>query len=561
MLLADFNIPDLVTEQVNVYLARTKPSFSELKALLLSKAPIPEVHTRIISILTESRDTNLNTVQKALEAQAHKKQLAEDEKQKKLDQYEETKDEELKKRLNRELRHIPTQISSHETEIQLLQIKLARILEAPPQVEVTKKSSSHRDKIHSSTLNEHNRAIEKIKKSILDYELKIQTLLEEQDTSQIQLKEIEARSEMRKTHHDKRTLRAQARVGYRSSGEGIEETLSTKSRRLLTNSIKSQREAIKKKCADLIQDSEQINFPYFLEELQNHLKSTKTKLTTQETDALHAILKLMKKHLEFEHQAVATETSLKIKKQFISSQLTKLTELNSKLKALQNNNPSLKAANQKLTSENLELTVSMNNHIKLRDRLGNPALLLVALTFIFCIPLILTLSGVIPFFLSPALLYSLVAIPPAALFLATVGVGIAALVFTIKAQMNDSAIKTNILTIEMNTKLMNRNSQSLINLKNTTIPSLNSQIRKEEITRDNLVLSLKSLQTKALQAFNQAKSIEPVTLSETSVVDSNVTSSKETIQDYESADASENDSESETSSYEEELEGSNYSRN
>ncbi|KTD51090.1 Dot/Icm T4SS effector LegC3/PpeA [Legionella quateirensis] len=559
MLLANFNIPELLTKQIKLYLSDNTPAFSELKTLILSKAPIPQVHSNIVTILTESRYTNLNTVQKALEAQAHKNQLAEDEKQKKQDQSEEIKDEELKKRLNRELKHIPTQISSHETECRILQRKLARLIEAPPQVDVTQKSSSNSDKLQSSTLNEHNRAIEKIRNSILDYEMKIEALLKEQQSSQIRLNEIEKRSEIREIHQGKRTLRTQASIGYRTTGEGIEETLSTKNRNLLAKSIKDQRNAIEKKYADLIQDSEQINFPYFLEELLKYLNSSKPKLTSQEVEALTTILKLMKKHLEFEHQAITTESSLKIKRQFISTQITKLAGLNSKLKSLQESNPNLKSANQKLAAKNLELSISLANYIKLRDRLGNPALLLVALTFAFCIPLILTVSGVIPFFIGPALLYSLVSIPPAALFIATLGVGIAALVYSIKAHMNDSEIKTNLLTIEMNSKHMGRNEQHLKTLETVTIPSLNAQIKKDEIARDNLILSLKSSQTKALQAFNQAKEIEPVAFSESSILDTKVPAPKETKQDSEETDISEHSTDSADSSYEEELEGNSYS--
>lgn len=56
------------------------------------------------------------------------------------------------------------------------------------------------------------------------------------------------------------------------------------------------------------------------------------------------------------------------------------------------------AANEELVSRNLELTAMKEHHADLRHRLGTPALLLFGLTFLFSIPLILTISGVIPFF-------------------------------------------------------------------------------------------------------------------------------------------------------------------
>ncbi|WP_298625193.1 Dot/Icm T4SS effector LegC3/PpeA [uncultured Legionella sp.] len=518
MLLADFNIPELMTEQINKYLSDNTPEFPVLKALILSKAPIPYVQSNIADTLTKIKETNRIKVQKALEEQAHKTQLREDEKQKKQELSEKSKDDEAKRRLSRELKQIPTQISSHETECRLLQHKLNRLMEAPPKVEVTQHPGSPPTLIQKSRLDEHNRVVEKIRNTIIEYELKIQTLLQEQYTIQAKLKEIESRSDIRLTHSYQRNQRRQATIGYNKTGEGIEETLSTRNRNSLTKTLQDQINALDKKCSDLIQDAGQINYPYFIEELQKYLHTPKTRLSASEIDALNAILKLMRQHLDYEHQAANTESSLKIKKQSISTQLTKLNGLNSKLKSLNESTPNLNATNMKLTMQNKDLELSSANNIKSRDSLGAPGMLLLALTFIFCIPLILTLSEVIPFFIAPALLYSLVIIPAASLFLATLGVGIAALVYSIKAHQDDSAIKENLLVIEMNTNLMGRNSQSKKTLETHTIPALNIQIQKDESARDNLVLSLKSLLDLSSQAFKQAKEIEPVALSTSSIL-------------------------------------------
>lgn len=556
MLLADFNIPELMTEQIHQYLSNNKPAFSELKALILSKAPIPQVQSNIVDTLTKIKETNRIKVKKALESQAHKTQLSEDEKQKKQEYSEESKDDESKRRLSRELKQIPTQIISHETECRLLQHKLNRLMEAPPKVEVTQKPTPNTQHLSKSRFEEHNRAIEKIRNSLLEYELKIQTLLQEQHTIQTKLKEIESRSDIRNEHSRKRHQRIQATIGYNKTGEGIEETLSTRNRNSLEKSIQDQIKALDKKCSDLIQDAEQINYPYFIEELQKYINNPKTKLTSPEIDALNAILKLMRQHLDYEHQAANTESSLKIKKQTISTQLTKLNGFNSKLKSLNESNPSLNSANMKLTMNNMELEISSANNIKSRDRLGAPGMLLFALTFIFCIPLILTVSGVIPFFIAPALLYSLVIIPPASLFATTLGIGIAALVYSIKAHQDDAAIKTNLQTIEMNTSLMGRNNQSQKTLETSTIPSLNAQIKKDEAARDNLALSLKNWIKLSSQAFKQAKEIEPVVLSASSVL-----TSKEKISSKGSHATSEEDAPSAESDSVEETETSEYSPN
>lgn len=513
MLLADFNIPELMTEQINQYLSNNKPEFSELKALILSKAPIPQIQSNIVDILTKNKETNRIKVQKALESQAHKNQINEDEQQKKQDISEQSQDDEAKRRLSRDLKKTPSQIINYETECRLLHHKLNRLLEAPPKIEVTQKPFTNAQQLSKSRMDEHNRAIEKIRNSISEYEIKIQALLQEQHTIQIKLKEIESRADLRSEHSRKRHQRIQATIGFTKTGEGIEETLSTRNKKSLAKNIQDQIKALDKKCSDLIQDAEHINYPAFIEELQKYLNNPKTKLIASEVDALNAILKLMRKHLDYEHQAANTESSLKIKKQTISTQLTKLNSFNTKLNSLNESNPNLNAANIKLTMRNMELQISSANNVKSRDGLNAPGMLLLALTLIFCIPLILTVSGVIPFFIAPAFLYSLVITPPALLFAATLGIGIAVLVYSIKAHQDDSAIKTNLHTIDMNTSLIGRNNQNLKTLETLTIPSLNAQIKKDESTRDNLVLSLKSLLNLSSQAFRQAREIEPVTFS------------------------------------------------
>lgn len=518
MLLANYNIQEMITEQINLFLTNYELSFSELKSLILSKAPIPQVHSNIVRILTESKNKDEIKVKKNLETQAFKRQRGEDEKQKKHDIDEEVDDEDSKARLERELKHIPTQLINYETECRLLELKLHRLMEAAPKVEVSQHTNKNLKNTQSKSLEEHLRSVEKIKSTIQTYEVKIHSLLVEQSTIQIKLRDLEIRAKDRRERENRRTRRSQASIGYLSTGEGIEDTLSTKNQSLLEKSIQAQQNALDKKCSELIQDSEQINFPYFLEELPNHLAKKSINLSNAETEVLHAILKLMNQHLKFELQVANTEESLNKKNQSITSQNSKLQGFKDRLKSLQNSNPNLTEANKKLTALNSELSIKLKDNTNLRQRLVTPALLLFALTFIFTIPLILTVSGVIPFFIASALLYTLVSAPPALLLLATVAVGISALVFGIKAHSNDSEIKTNKQTIESNTNKMGKNSQSLKTLQTVTIPSLESQIKKDESSRDNLMSSLKNCQNQAKQALKQAKEIEPIAYSGSSLL-------------------------------------------
>lgn len=521
MLLADHNLPELITEHINRYLSSNDLSFPDFKALILSKAPIPQIHSSIATLLTDAKNANQAKVRKALEVQAHKNQQTEDKKQKEHDQAEEIKDDESKESLSRQLKRIPKQINTYEADCRLQERKLARLLGARPNVEVTQHPQTGLKKSSTSKLEEHERAVERARSSLLNYENKLRLLYVERHSIQTKLKEIETRSEERKERHHRRVKRAQASIGYLSSGEGIEETLSPRNQSLLTKSIETQYDSLERKCSDLIQNSEQINYPYFLAELQKYLEKASVNLTIPEVMALQSILKLMIKHLEFEQQAASSEDSLNKKKQSISSQIVKLQELNKKLKSLQNSNPGLTSANQKLRTQNAELKTVLAHNTTWRQRLSTPAMLLAALTFLFAIPFILTLSGTIPFFIAPALLYSLVSIPPALLLLATLTSGIAAIVYTVKASSNESAIKANLHTIGSNQNLMSRNSQSLKTLQTLTIPALETQIKKDEALRDRLVISVKNSNSQADQALKQAKEIEPSSFANSPFLSSN----------------------------------------
>ncbi|HAT6978910.1 TPA: kinectin 1 [Legionella pneumophila] len=525
MFLANCNIEELVTEHIKQFLTDEEFSFSGLKDLILSKTPIPWIHSSVTATLLKSRDSDKTEVKKNLEQQAYKAQLAEDKTQKEQDDAEALKDKKLKEILTRELNHIPTQISEQQTELRLLHYKLERLFESQTKVDVIQHPGSPLKKTKSSS--SHSASIERLQRSINEHEIKIQSLFEQEINNKIKLNEIEKRTNIRSQHHTKRVKRAQARIGYNSTGEDALSTLSGKNQSILLRSIQKQHHALEKKCSDLIQEADQINYPLFLEELQKFLNKKNRNLSSQEIEALKSVIKFIKQHLEFEHEAINTRSSLHIKKQSISSQIVKLRELQNKLKTLKNNNPHLTAANEELISRNLELSAMKEHHANLRHRLGTPALLLFGLTFLFSIPLILTISGVIPFFIAPALLYILVSAPPTILLLSTIGVGIAAIVFSFKMHSNESAIKSNLQAIETNSNQMNRNSQNLKSLETLTIPTLDMQIKKDENLRDQLMLSLQKLQRQAAQAFQKAKEVECLSYANSSLLNSSNTQSND----------------------------------
>lgn len=92
---------------------------------------------------------------------------------------------------------------------------------------------------------------------------------------------------------------------------------------------------------------------------------------------------------------------------------------------------------------------------------------------------------------------------------------------------NESAIKSNLQTIETNSNQMSRNSQNLKSLETLTIPTLDMQIKKDENLRDQLMLSLQKQQRQAAQAFQKAKEVECLSYATSSLLNSGDTQSSD----------------------------------
>ena len=116
-------------------------------------------------------------------------------------------------------------------------------------------------------------------------------------------------------------------------------------------------------------------------------------------------------------------------------------------------------------------------------------------------------------------MYVLVISPPSLLFLATLACGIASLVYLYQGRADKLEITKNKQTIEINNEQINKNHHSLQNLLMDTIPNLESQIKKDELIRDNSDLLLKKTQEQSKQALQKAATIEPHVYSGTSFLD------------------------------------------
>jgi hypothetical protein len=516
MILAHCNIKQLVTEQLNNYLLNAEYNFLELKSLILSKNSIGKVQSDLIIILSEYKKADQIEIQTILENQAYQNQSIEDDRQAKQDQLEDQKDIALRERISLELNQNQVKLRECET-------KEMHLLEELNQQPISPYNPAGNTPLVSIPINApvtyyesplpqlpsltNNQIENQFNNLIHRNRLQIYKLNKEQQSIHKTLHEIDLRAEKRKQHNAIRDSRAELRKNHPNLKEEIRNTLSSVSQKRLEQNIKIEHRALEKKCVDLIQEAEDIHFSLLLEQLKNKLCTIK--LPPSETEALKNILKFMTLHLQYETTYCITQKNLNTKEQNINEQRLKLEKLKSHLNLLQGQNPLLTTAKQNLLTQKRQLTTLYSTHTRLHQRLNSSTPLLWALSFLFLIPLILTLSAIIPFFIAPTLLYALVSIPPALLFLTAVGISIANRVYMFKANSDNAALKKNALSIETNSRKMGRTLNN-IHLIQTTIPNLELQIQKDEHTKDQLVQSLKQHHLLAQQSLKQAQEIEPI---------------------------------------------------
>lgn len=126
MRLAKYNVTTGVKEQVSIYLRENELSFSELKRLILSKTAVPDIQVKIVTSLTQAKNSDQLEVKETLEKKAYESQFNEDKKKQEQYHVEALKDEQLNNSLNLQVNHIFSELNSLEKTLSLLKIKLER---------------------------------------------------------------------------------------------------------------------------------------------------------------------------------------------------------------------------------------------------------------------------------------------------------------------------------------------------------------------------------------------------------------------------------------------------
>ncbi|HAT8180832.1 TPA: type IV secretion protein Dot, partial [Legionella pneumophila] len=233
-----------------------------------------------------------------------------------------------------------------------------------------------------------------------DIELSIQRINRRISEINKELETLDSRNNEREIRRGDREKRLQARLNYVQKTAGVANTLSPNNQKKLLSNIEKEKQSLTQQHSALLLKADQLNYSIFLQQFELSLQSMQRPF--QETDALKAIVKRMKEHLNYKENAASIQSRLDNTVLTIGENLRRLTRLNSQLSSLQLANPDLTRRNERLEEQNRELLESYNNHVKTRNKLFFPTLILSGLSLLFSIPLILTLAGIISYVMAPA---------------------------------------------------------------------------------------------------------------------------------------------------------------
>ncbi|WP_457609288.1 Dot/Icm T4SS effector LegC3/PpeA, partial [Legionella pneumophila] len=479
--------------------------FSELKNLLTDKKTIPWIHNQIVDQLSQIKKSDEIAMIARLEKSAYEQQMKEDDDEKNRDVEELRQDLLQMNDLTRQLEILRVRKEQYERE--LLIYNTVPHVHTHPDTPVVHQHPSQPISAPLLNPNTHVHTHLEATLSSQDIELSVRKINKRISEITKELKILDSRNNAREIRRGDREKRLQARLNYVQKTAGVVNTLSPDNQKKLLSNIEKEKKSLTQQHSSLLLKADQLNYSIFLEQFELSLQIMQGPF--QEVDALQTIVKRMKGHLNYKEKAAAIQSRLDNTVLTIGENLRRLTRLNSQLSSLQLANPDLTRRNERLEEQNRELLESYNSHIKTRNKLFFPTLVLSGLSLLFSIPLILTLTGIIPYAIAPAVLLTLIIAPPALLLLAGLGVGIATITYAVKAYFNNSTIESNKETIESNRRQMGANQKEIYTLENQTIPNLKKELLQNEGIQNRLTDELQYFESLAEQALKQAKEVEP----------------------------------------------------
>lgn len=532
MSLANVNVKNRLNEVFSEYL-QDNLSFSDLKNMLVSKTAVDFIHQKIKKEIESIERLEIEGIINVLETQAYETQKKDDEQESQNDLMHAQQDNSrlmslqfateplraLRKAYGKELEALNTSSNTHEHTQTPVTHEHSSTPQKDPHVHEHGQSPQTNSNVHvhltlaqkDPHVHEHQSA----KLTPEELQRKINGVDEELFKIQKEISQIQIREGDRRVRESARNLRSAARVAYLSKTGYLKETLSNDKQQTLHYRMSKACQLSVEISNSLVRDASSINYTILLGQFELYLG--RSKRSDLEIHALRKIYTQMQAHLGFESKArKANDDYLQAKERW-ERKSEELSKASSKLQDLAGANPALVLQNQKLEKDNEELQQKYNANIDQVNELIKPGLILGGLSLLFSVPLILTLAGVIPYFIEPVLLLSLFATPPALLLAAGIGVGIAALVYGVKAYFNNSSIQNNKNTVTNNVLQSARNTYEADQLRLVTIPQFEMQLPELKSQTQTHLKQKNLLDASVRDSLKTAQEIEPVSVTVVSV--------------------------------------------
>lgn len=504
MILAQYDVKQHLAQVCKDFLMADTITFSDLKKYILTYEPVAPVHTLVSDYLKQIKAADQQEIKAQLELRAYEEQIIEDEKDKKQDSDAQAID------LQRQSENIG-QRDFKVMELARCDVELnALLLQAQPQssVHVTHHHGYQQPEVvvtpqapvvdNARLMREQRvRTLQRQINSVRDFIFQIDQALAR----------INTRHSERESRRAQREVRLQARIDYLNQNKEISVTLSEDRKSKLVISLQKEYQKLEEQCAALIRKAKEINYSTFVDQVSSYLgKNTRS---LQEVEALRKVIQLMEQHLSCTNQVHYLQASLNKVNNTILDNEALVKKINQRVAEFKKENPLLSQKNERLKEENKALEDVSKEKVNARKRTVLPGLIFSALGLITSIPLILTLAGVIPFFIAPAILFSLFAVPPALLLVVALGAGIIALNLTMKNNALRSIIYSNYTSIWSNKQKIQSNEQAINFADKDALTSLERKLKDDSQIKEELTQSLQEAKSASEQALKRAENIEP----------------------------------------------------
>lgn len=532
MSLANVNVKNRLNEVFSEYL-QDNLSFSDLKNMLISKTAVDFIHQKIKKEIESIEKLEIEEIINVFETQAYETQKKDDEQESQNDLMHAQQDNSrlmslqftteplraLRNAYGKELEALNASPNTHEHTQTPVTHEHLSTPQKDPHVHEHGQTPQTNSNVHEhltlAQKDPHVHEHQSVKLTPEELQRKINGVDEELLKIQKEISKIQIREGDRRVRESARNFRSAARVAYLSKTGHLKETLSNDKQQTLHYRISKACQLSVEILNSLVRDALSINYTILLGQFEFYLG--RSKRSDLEIHALRKIYTQMQDHLGFESKARKANDDYFQAKERWERKGEELSKSSSKLQDLAGANPALVLQNQKLEKDNEELQQKYNANIDQVNKLIKPGLILGGLSLLFSVPLILTLAGVIPYFIEPVLLLSLFATPPALLLAAGIGVGIAALVYGVKAYFNNSSIQNNKNTVTNNVLQSARNTYEADQLRLVTIPQLEMQLPELKSQTQTHLKQKNLLDASALNSLKSAQEIEPVSVTVVSV--------------------------------------------